>query len=47
MNIAKIKEAIDALVALLKDMIKDMTWFINGWKSKDALDEEVTEEVSE
>lgn len=39
MNIEKIKEAIDELVALIKKMIADMTWFINGWKSKDALDE--------
>ncbi len=35
----KIKEAIDALVIIIKKMIDDMTWFINGWKSKDALDE--------
>lgn len=39
MNIEKIKEAIDALVALIKQMIADMNWFINGWKQKDALDE--------
>ena len=39
MDIQKIKDAIDALVEILKKMIKDMTWFINGWKSKDALDE--------
>lgn len=43
MNIEKIKAAIDAFVALLKDMIADMNWFINGWKSKDALDETVAE----
>lgn len=44
MNIEKIKAAIDELVAILKKMIEDMTWFINGWKSKDALD--ATEETT-
>lgn len=39
MNIEQIKDAIDALVEIIKKMIADMTWFINGWKSKDALDE--------
>ena len=39
MNIDTIKLAIDELVKILKKMIEDMTWFINGWKSKDALDE--------
>lgn len=43
MDIEKIKAAIDELVALIKEMIADMTWFINGWKSKDSLDEEVSE----
>lgn len=38
MNIEKIKEAIDELVRIIKKMIEDMTWFINGWKQKDELD---------
>lgn len=38
-EIEKIKAAIDELVDIIKDMIAKMTWFINGWKHKDALDE--------
>lgn len=38
MDIEKIKAAIDELVAIIKDMIAKMTWFIEGWKQKDALD---------
>ncbi len=40
MDIEKIKAAIDELVKIIKDMIDKMTWFINGWKQKDALDAE-------
>lgn len=39
LNIDNIKKAINALVEIIKDMIADLTWFINGWKSKDGLDE--------
>ncbi len=38
MDIEKIKQAIDELVAILKDMIAKMSWFIEGWTQKDAFD---------
>lgn len=40
MNIEKIKEAIDELVDILKEMIAKMSWFIEGWTQKDAFDAE-------
>lgn len=38
-----IKYAIDELVDIIKQAIKDMQKFINGWKTKDGFDEEATE----
>lgn len=40
MDIKTIKDAIDALVALIKDMMKDLSWFIEGFKQKDSFDAE-------
>lgn len=38
--VADFKAMIDELVAIIKKMIEDMIWFINGFKQKDSFDAE-------